>query len=135
MNSENKTLDQPEMETNVTANLTTHVKPGRLISLDALRGFNMLMIIGGSTLIMRASQLNGWGWLKWLAAQQKHARWDGFRMHDWIFPLFLFVCGVSLVFSIASKISKGQSNKDIYLSAFKRFIRLMRTWIDELHIF
>ena len=115
-------VDKTFKDANDSPNLINPVKPGRLLSLDALRGFNMLMIIGGATLISRASGLNQWRWLDWLAKQQKHARWDGFTMHDWIFPLFLFVVGTSLVFSIASKISKGQSKKQIYLSAFKRVV-------------
>jgi predicted acyltransferase len=110
-----KTKDSP-------AGLATHVKPGRLVSIDALRGFNMFMIIGGATLIMRVSELFDWGWLDWLAAQQKHVSWHGFTMHDWVFPLFLFVCGVSMVFSIASKLAKGKSKAEIYASAFKRMI-------------
>jgi predicted acyltransferase len=114
--------DTPQIDTDVTSGLVTYVKPGRLISLDALRGFNMLMIIGGATLIKKAGDLNDWRWLDWLAVQQKHARWDGFTMHDWVFPLFLFVVGTSLVFSINSKISQGKSKKEIFLSVLKRMI-------------
>lgn len=122
MNSEHNTTEKPQMDTIETVDLVTHVKPGRLVSLDALRGFNMLMIIGGAQLIIGTGNLNNWRWLDWLALQQKHARWDGFTMHDWVFPLFLFVVGVSLAFSITSKISKGKSNKEIYLQAFKRMV-------------
>ena len=60
---------QSTQNNNPSAGLATHVKPGRLVSLDALRGFNMFMIIGGATLIIKASQLNDWRWLDWLAAQ------------------------------------------------------------------
>jgi len=98
---------------------------GRLLSLDALRGFDMLMIIGGSSLVIKLSHLGDWGWLNTLAAQMKHAPWHGFTFYDIIFPLFLYICGVSLVFSVASKINKGESNKEIYLSAFKRMAILM----------
>ena len=37
--------------------------PQRLASLDALRGFTMFWIIGGSKLIVSMSELSGWGWL------------------------------------------------------------------------
>ena len=98
---------------------------GRLLSLDALRGFDMLMIIGGSILIKKISHLADWGWLNALAVQMKHAPWHGFTFYDIIFPLFLFIVGVSLVFSVASKIKRGESNKKIYMSAFRRMIIMM----------
>lgn len=122
MNSES--TDKPQQET-ITSEIINPVKPGRLLSLDALRGFDMFMIIGGGHLIQRAGALNDWAWLDWLAGQMHHARWHGFNFYDIIFPLFLFISGVSLTYSLASQLKKGRTKKDIYLHAFRRMLVLM----------
>ena len=59
----------------------------RLMSLDALRGFDMFWIIGADSLV---ASLNGGakgGILKMFADQLDHAEWEGFRFYDLIFPL------------------------------------------------
>ncbi|HBL73892.1 MAG TPA: hypothetical protein DD458_01560, partial [Prolixibacteraceae bacterium] len=60
---------------------------GRLLSLDALRGFDMLWITGGGSLIAVLAEWSGTGWLETLANQMEHATWEGFRFYDLIFPL------------------------------------------------
>jgi predicted acyltransferase len=110
---------------NLTSELINPVKPGRLLSLDALRGFDMLMIIGGGHLIQKVSNLNDWGWLDWLAGQMDHTRWHGFTFYDLIFPLFLFISGVSLAYSLVSQVNKGKPKNEIYLHAFRRMLILM----------
>jgi len=97
-------------------------KSQRLASLDALRGFTMFWIVGGSHLAISLSTLSGW---KWLGDQMKHVQWDGFSFMDLIFPLFLFVVGVSLSFSISSNIKKGKDKKELYVKALKRMIILI----------
>lgn len=109
----------------ITADLINPIKPGRLVSLDALRGFDMLMIIGGGHLIQNLANLNDWSWLDWLSGQMDHTQWHGFTFYDLIFPLFLFISGVSLVYSLASQLKKGKSKKEIYLHAFRRMLILM----------
>ena len=96
MDSQTTSKSEPNKNTEPQQNHKTNpepaksVKSGRLLSLDALRGFDMLMIIGGSGLVHKASQLNEWSWLNWLDKQMKHAPWHGFTFYDIIFPLFLF---------------------------------------------
>lgn len=96
----------------------------RLESLDALRGFDMFLIIGGTRII--ASFINAMQWesLDWLTAQFRHVEWHGLTFEDVIFPLFLFMMGVSMVYSVSSSKQKGMSNKEIYLKAFKRMVLL-----------
>ena len=74
----------------------TDGKSGRLMSLDALRGVDMLFIMGFSGAII---SFCAWIGLKdcWLATQMTHVAWHGFRHHDTIFPLFLFLTGVALL--------------------------------------
>ncbi|WP_236974589.1 acyltransferase family protein [Membranihabitans maritimus] len=96
----------------------------RLDSLDALRGFDMFLIIGGTYLISTFIDAMNWTSLGWLTAQFKHVPWHGLTFEDVIFPLFLFMVGVSMVYSIASSRKKGLSDQDIYIKAFKRMLLL-----------
>ena len=88
-------------------------KNGRLMSLDALRGADMLFIIGFSGVLVSLCQLLGFGKDCWLATQMSHVAWHGFRHHDTIFPLFLFLAGVSWPFSYASQLAKGRTTAAI----------------------
>lgn len=96
----------------------------RLESLDALRGFDMFLIIGGTHLISSFIDAMNWESLGWLTAQFRHIPWHGLTFEDVIFPLFLFMVGVSMVFSVASSRRKGLSNREIIWKAFKRMIVL-----------
>jgi len=84
----------------------------RLFSLDALRGFDMLFIIGLSTVVMRLCMAFGAGDC-WLAQQMHHVKWHGFAQHDTIFPLFLFIAGVAFPFSYVKMREKGWMSKRI----------------------
>ena len=77
----------------------------RLLSLDALRGFDMFWIMGGEGIAHAAAKLTGWAWLVWLSGQLDHPEWDGFAFYDLIFPLFLFMAGVSMPFSFEKRLA------------------------------
>lgn len=81
----------------------------RLVSLDALRGFDMFWIIGGSLIVGAAADVTGWTWLAFLKRQFTHTYWDGFTPYDLIFPLFLFIAGVSMPFSFDKRRANGES--------------------------
>ncbi len=72
----------------------------RLLSLDALRGFDMFWILGADSLVYALQGIAQSAPTKLLAAQLDHAEWEGFRFYDLIFPLFIFMMGVSTVFSL-----------------------------------
>lgn len=75
-------------------------KPKRLLSLDTLRGFDMLWIMGAELVIVTLSvALGSVEPLKTIASQMHHVSWDGFKFYDMIFPLFLFIAGISFPFS------------------------------------
>ena len=82
-------------------------KTDRLYSLDALRGFDMLFIMGLSAVITSLCNAFGLGGRCWLARQMCHVQWHGFAQHDTIFPLFLFIAGVAFPFSYAKMREKG----------------------------
>ncbi|MBK8501622.1 MAG: DUF5009 domain-containing protein [Saprospiraceae bacterium] len=97
----------------------------RLMSIDALRGFDMLLISGGGTFISLMHGKTGWRWMDALAEQFEHPAWNGFTFYDFIFPLFLFIAGVSLTFSISSARDKGFTKKQIYRKVFIRMLILI----------
>src|SRR6266700_5399849 len=70
------------------------------MSLDALRGFDMFWIIGAGSLVEGFNKTTATGITKFLAEQLDHVEWQGFRFYDLIFPLFVFIVGVSIVFSL-----------------------------------
>jgi predicted acyltransferase len=74
--------------------------PQRLLSLDALRGFDMFWIIGAASLASALKRMSPTPVTSFLAYELGHAQWQGFHFYDLIFPLFIFIAGVSLVFSL-----------------------------------
>ena len=103
-------------------------KTDRLLSLDALRGFDMFFITGGSALITAICVACGCG-EGWLASQMSHVPWAGLAHHDTIFPLFLFLAGVSWPFSLASQEAKGRSAVAIH---GKVIVRMLAFFAIEL---
>lgn len=99
--------------------------PGRLASMDALRGFDMLMISGGGAFIFLLGGKTGIGFIDAVAAQFEHPEWNGFTFFDFIFPLFLFLAGTSLSFSVSGALGKGISRREILAKIFKRMLILI----------
>ena len=75
------------------------MKDERLLSIDALRGFDMLFIMGGAALLVALAEWFPCSFTQALAEQMDHVEWHGLRHHDTIFPLFLFIAGISFPFS------------------------------------
>ncbi|HOO66473.1 MAG: DUF5009 domain-containing protein [Bacteroidales bacterium] len=100
-------------------------KSGRLYSLDALRGFDMFWITGGQKLVWALATVTGWPVFTWMNSQMHHVEWNGFAFYDMIFPLFLFLAGVSMPYSFASRAARGESRRKIYQHAVKRMIILV----------
>ena len=74
----------------------------RVVSVDALRGFVMFWIIGGDGAVISLDQIlrdkgpvlrsiSGF-----LGLQFAHVEWEGLRFYDFIFPLFIFITGISV---------------------------------------
>ena len=82
----------------------------RLMSLDVLRGADMFFIMGGDALFSCLAALPGATILAAIGGQMRHAAWDGFTFYDLIFPLFLFLAGVSFPFSLAKQRGEGKNN-------------------------
>jgi len=97
----------------------------RLQSLDALRGFDMFWIMGGEGIFTGLATLTGWPLFKWWATQLDHVPWHGFVFYDMIFPLFLFIAGISFPFSVAKRIASGESRHLVYKHIFTRGLVLV----------
>lgn len=97
----------------------------RLLSIDALRGFDMFWIIGGAAIAEAAAGLTGWVPLAWLAGQMQHTDWHGFTLYDLIFPLFLFLAGAAMPFSFARRLERGESKIELYRRVVVRGLLLV----------
>src|ERR1700722_12045778 len=78
----------------------------RLVSVDALRGFDMFWIIGADSLVYALNRMSHSKPTEFLADQLEHAEWAGFHFYDLIFPMFVFIMGVSTVFSLTKIIER-----------------------------
>lgn len=97
----------------------------RLLSLDALRGLDMLCIIGlGSLVSALAAKNPDMVWLQTLTKQWTHCAWEGIHLFDLIFPLFLFIAGVSMAFSFRSMQAKNTSRPAMAWHLVKRALLL-----------
>jgi predicted acyltransferase len=124
----------------------------RLLSLDALRGFDMFWIVCGEGIFhgiaavikqKHSLQQNTVDWqigptdnlsfvekiFVTISNQLHHTVWNGFTFYDLIFPLFIFIAGVSMPFSFGKQLegatNKATVKKRIYRSLIKRTIILL----------
>jgi predicted acyltransferase len=110
---------------------------GRLISIDALRGFDMFWIVGGDAIFRSLQNISRNPITERINLQLQHCPWQGFRFYDLIMPLFLFIVGVVLPFSLGRRIAAGSSKLAIYKHIL---IRVVILWLlamiqDELLAF
>ena len=95
----------------------------RLSSIDALRGFDMLWIIGGGEVLIQLAKALPNSFTTRLARNFDHA-YGTFRFYDLIMPLFLFVVGVVMPVAFRKRIDKGKDNRSIYRHVISRVIKL-----------
>lgn len=87
----------------------------RLLCLDVYRG----LAVAGMILVDNP------GSDELAYAPIKHADWNGWTSADFIFPSFLFLVGISMVFSFAARLQRGESRPQILFHAFKRSLVLI----------
>lgn len=95
----------------------------RLVSLDALRGFNMFWIIGVRDIANGLAHINV-PEISLVTTQLYHSKWNGFTFYDLIFPMFIFLIGVSMVLSVQKRLEKGESRGSIVRHVLKRTVIL-----------
>ncbi|QJD96668.1 DUF5009 domain-containing protein [Mucilaginibacter robiniae] len=104
-------------------NVNDTVKPKRLLSLDALRGFDMFWIMSGETVVHTLAKATNWPLVVWMSGQLHHTEWNGITFYDMIFPLFLFIAGAAMPYSMQSRITQlGVSNASQLPKLIKRQI-------------
>jgi len=84
--------------------------PQRVLSVDVLRGLTIALMI----------LVNDPGDWNHVYTQLDHAPWNGFTLTDFVFPNFLFLVGASIVFSLQSRIAKGNCNVTLSLHIVRR---------------
>jgi predicted acyltransferase len=108
----------------------------RLVSLDALRGFDMFWIIGARAIADGLNQLKLPG-VSLITRQLTHSAWNGFTFYDFIFPLFVFITGISLVLSLQKRLERGEDRGSILRHVITRTVTLFvlgivyNGWIDH----
>src|SRR3954447_5333756 len=96
------------------------IQQQRLYSLDALRGFDMFWIMGGEEIFHGLAKATCSPFWEALSIQFTHPSWDGFHIYDLIFPLFLFMAGVSTPYSVGRELEKGKSRQQLMLRIIRR---------------
>ena len=113
-------------ETTVDAPVRWPGKGGatRLKSLDALRGFDMFWIIGGGEVVKGLAKALDTPVLNAFVPQLEHVRWQGLHCWDLIWPLFMFVVGAAIPFSIQRRMAAGATRPSLFLHALWRSLIL-----------
>lgn len=106
---------------------TTPASPSqRVLAVDALRGFDMIWIIGGKKIVKGLDGAVDSPFTNWLFAQLDHAPWYGFTFYDIIMPLFLFLVGIAMVYSTGKRLASGESHARLWKHII---IRVCVLWI------
>jgi len=97
----------------------------RIESLDILRGFSMVFAAGGDDLMVALAVAFGWTADCAFARQFQHVPWHGFHFEDFIYPLFVFIAGVTWPLSLARQREKGMSSAAIAKKVIVRGLTLV----------
>lgn len=135
-----------EMQTKPPEDKQQGKPAGRIMSIDALRGFDMFWIIGGERIFASLHDVFDRPETAWIRTQLTHVKWEGFRFEDLIMPLFLFIVGVAMPYSFNKRLAGCDSKKRLYLHILKRTVilfvlgmiaqgRLLEYDLSTLHIY
>lgn len=97
----------------------------RLYSLDTLRGFDMFWIMGFGHIFETFAKDKSSPFWYFIYTQFTHTIWDGFTFWDLIFPLFMFMVGVSIPFSLGKSLDKGIPRSQLLKKVIRRGIILI----------
>jgi predicted acyltransferase len=101
----------------------------RVASVDALRGFSIIWLVGGDAIAWSIGEMTaGKGSIlsaagQFVSDQMSHVEWEGFRFYDFIFPLLIFVTGVSIVFSL-TRLVEREGKSAAHLRVLRRALLL-----------
>jgi predicted acyltransferase len=106
-----------------TGEAAAAVPDQRVLSIDALRGFDMFWIIGGFEFVGSILAFLPRKVQNILVPQCEHVDWAGFHFCDLIFPLFVFLVGMTTVFSITKAVER-HGKAGAYSRVIRRFLLL-----------
>ena len=95
----------------------------RLLSLDALRGFDLFMLVAFSDLIEELAEVIDKPWMGAVMECFTHKKWEGFSPWDLVMPLFMFMAGVAIPFALNSYRENG-NRKSLYFRLGRRVLLL-----------
>jgi predicted acyltransferase len=98
---------------------------GRIVSIDALRGFDMVWIMGADGMVASLLRLSDAPWAVALRDQLEHSSWNGFTFYDLIFPLFLFLAGVSIPIALEKRLARGVPRATLVRQVVIRTVTLL----------
>ena len=94
----------------------------RLVSLDALRGFDMFWITGGTAMVAGLGKVIQRPFFDKFLEQFEHVPWQGLHFYDLIWPLFMFIMGAAIPLGVAKRRARGESDRTLLLHATWRAI-------------
>jgi predicted acyltransferase len=103
--------------------------PRRLACVDALRGFNIFWILGADGVVLALDEMSrGKGPLlgaigHFLGTQLTHVPWEGLRFFDIVFPLFIFIVGVSIALALP-RLLEREGRSGAHLRVLRRALLL-----------
>lgn len=97
----------------------------RLVSLDALRGFDLFVLVALGPLVLSFTQAAGPEHFEGLRAAFTHVDWEGFSPWDLIMPLFVFMAGASIPFAL----SRFRNGTNRALLARRLAKRVLLLWL------
>lgn len=98
----------------------------RLVSLDAYRGFAMLLMAMELLQLPRvARQFPDSAVWQWISFHSRHVAWTGCSLHDLIQPSFSFMVGVALPFSLAARLRRGDPRAKLWAHTLWRSLLLV----------
>ena len=102
-------IREEQTSTTVAASRAPRIPTNRLVSVDVLRGITIAFMI-----------LVNNGYSNDAFPALEHAEWNGWTPTDLVFPTFLFLVGVTIVFSFESRLSRGAAKSSLLLHTFRR---------------
>ncbi len=97
----------------------------RVASIDALRGFDMFWLMQAQKVVVAAFAAFHLPYAAEIARQTEHSAWLGFTFWDFIAPLFLFVVGMSMPYSITRRLERGDGRRGMYFHLVRRTVLLI----------
>ena len=115
-------VELPRIETAQPPAVSPSLRAQRLVSLDALRGFDMFWIVGGTEILLGLGKVIHRPFFDKFLEQFDHVPWQGLHFYDLIWPLFMFIMGAAIPMSLAKRRAKGETDRRLLLHALWRAI-------------